>query len=203
MHQWVGEEPSHRFVRRRRLQPLSGDLGLLDLSLRKRAESELVRLQPDRRPRGDPGGSPPGRRKARTHWGAPGVGKSQVVAQVAAALDVRLIDIRAILLDLVDLRGLPTVEHGKAAWATPAFLPDEAACYQLVLDRALGEYRLPDGWTVFAAGNREGDRAVTPRMSSALANRFVHLSFEPDLDDWSRWAMGQADLRPEVVAFLR
>ena len=203
------------------LQPLSGDLGLLDLCFRKRAESELVRLQPDRRPRGDPGGSPPSRRKARTHWGAPGAGKSQVVAQVAAALDVRLIDIRAILVDLVDLRGLPTVEHGKAAWATPAFLPDEGAgilfldelnaapplvqatCNQLVLDRALGEYRLPDGWTVFAAGNREGDRAVTPRMSSALANRFVHLSFEPDLDDWSRWAMGQADLRPEVVAFLR
>jgi hypothetical protein len=154
-------------------------------------------------------------------WGAPGVGKSQVVGQVAAALGVRLIDIRAILLDPVDLRGLPTVEHGKAAWAIPAFLPEDgagilfldelnaapplvqAACYQLVLDRALGEYRLPDGWTVFAAGNREGDRAVTSRMSSALANRFVHLSFDPDLDDWSIWAMGPGDLRPEVVAFLR
>jgi len=154
-------------------------------------------------------------------WGAPGVGKSQVVAQVAAALRVRLIDIRAILLDPVDLRGLPTVENGKAAWAIPTFLPEDgtgilfldelnaapplvqAACYQLVLDRALGEYRLPDGWTVFAAGNREGDRAVTSRMSSALANRFVHLNFEPDLDDWSVWAMGPGDLRPEVVAFLR
>jgi hypothetical protein len=154
-------------------------------------------------------------------WGAPGVGKSQIVAQVAASLGVRLIDIRAVLLDPVDLRGLPTVEHGKAAWAIPAFLPEDgagilfldelnaapplvqAACYQLVLDRALGEYRLPDGWSVFAAGNREGDRAVTSRMSSALANRFVHLSFETDLDDWSRWAMGPGDLRPEVVAFLR
>lgn len=154
-------------------------------------------------------------------WGSPGVGKSQIVAQVASALDLRLIDIRAVLLDPVDLRGLPTVEHGRAAWATPAFLPEDgtgilfldelnaappliqAACYQLVLDRALGEYRLPDGWSVFAAGNREGDRAVTSRMSSALANRFVHLAFEPDLDDWSRWAMGPGDLRPEVVAFLR
>jgi hypothetical protein len=66
----------------------------------------------------------------------------------------------------------------------------QVACYQLVLDRAVGEYRLPDGWTVFAAGNREGDRAVASRMSSAPANRFVHLTFEPDLDDWSRWAMG-------------
>jgi MoxR-like ATPase len=154
-------------------------------------------------------------------WGPPGVGKSQIVAQVAALLGIRLIDIRAILLDPVDLRGLPTVEQGRAAWATPAFLPEDgsgilfldelnaapplvqAACYQLVLDRAVGEYRLPDGWTVFAAGNREGDRAVTSRMSSALANRFVHLVFEPDLDDWSRWAMGPGDLRPEVVAFLR
>jgi hypothetical protein len=154
-------------------------------------------------------------------WGPPGVGKSQVVAQVAALLGIRLIDIRAVLLDPVDLRGLPTVEQGRAAWAIPAFLPEDgagilfldelnaapplvqAACYQLVLDRALGEYRLPDGWAVFAAGNREGDRAVTSRMSSALANRFVHLVFEPDLDDWSQWAMGPGDLRPEVVAFLR
>ena len=154
-------------------------------------------------------------------WGAPGVGKSQVVAQVAAALGLRLIDIRAVLLDPVDLRGLPTVEDGKAAWAIPAFLPEngagilfldelnaapplvQAACYQLVLDRALGEYHLPEGWSVFAAGNREGDRAVTSRMSSALANRFVHLSFEPDLDDWSRWAMGPGDLRSEVVAFRK
>jgi hypothetical protein len=141
--------------------------------------------------------------------------------EVAALLGIRLIDIRAVLLDPVDLRGLPTVEPGRAAWAIPAFLPEDgagilfldelnaapplvqAACYQLVLDCALGEYRLPDSWTVFAAGNREGDRAVTSRMSSALANRFVHLAFEPDLDDWSRWAMGPGDLRPEVVAFLR
>lgn len=72
-----------------------------------------------------------------------------------------------------------------------------------MLDRALGEYPLPDGWAVFAAGTREGDRAVTSSMSSALANRFVHLTFEPDLDNGSRWALDQADLRPEVVAFLR
>ena len=88
-------------------------------------------------------------------WGPPGVGKSQVVAQVAATLGIRLIDIRAILLDPVDLRGLPTVDHGKAAWAIPAFLPDDgagilfldelnaapplvqAACYQLVLDGSM------------------------------------------------------------------
>ncbi|NKB55094.1 MAG: MoxR family ATPase [Alphaproteobacteria bacterium] len=154
-------------------------------------------------------------------WGAPGVGKSNIVAQVAAELGRQLIDIRAVLLDPVDLRGLPHVNgDGRAHWATPAFLPrdgegilflDElnaapplvqAACYQLVLDRKLGEYTLPDGWAVLAAGNRETDRAVTSRMPSALANRFIHLDFEPDLDDWCQWAL-QAGKQVEVVAFLR
>ncbi|WP_428559454.1 MAG: AAA family ATPase [Solidesulfovibrio sp. DCME] len=154
-------------------------------------------------------------------WGPPGVGKSQVVAQTAAALDLPLIDIRAVLLDPVDLRGLPHIgQDGRTHWRAPAFLPTggrgvlfldelnaapplvQAACYQLILDRALGEYRLPEGWRVLAAGNRDQDRAVTHRMPSALANRFVHLDFEPGLEDWAAWAE-VSGIRPEVVAFLR
>ena len=129
-------------------------------------------------------------------WGAPGVGKSQVVAKVAADRGMALRDIRAVLLDPVDLRGLPRLENGRAEWCPPAFLPGpddseqgiifldelnaapplvQAACYQLVLDRRIGEYRLPDGWSIIAAGNREKDKAVTHRMPSALANRMVHL----------------------------
>ncbi|MCR5563921.1 MAG: MoxR family ATPase [Desulfovibrio sp.] len=156
-------------------------------------------------------------------WGAPGVGKSQVVAQVAADLGCSLRDIRAVLLDPVDLRGLPRLDGGRAVWCPPAFLPDEsapergilfldelnaapplvqAACYQLILDRAIGDYRLPDGWAIVAAGNREKDRAVAYRMPSALANRMVHLDFEASLDDWLAWAQ-DAGIRPEVCAFLR
>ena len=153
-------------------------------------------------------------------WGAPGVGKSQVVAQVAGELGLALTDIRAVLLDPVDLRGLPSVKDGTARWCPPSFLPvagegvlflDElnaapplvqAACYQLVLDRQVGEYRLPDGWTVVAAGNRETDRAVTHRMPSALANRFVHLDFSVDVDTWLDWA-GEADIGEEIMAFIR
>lgn len=156
-------------------------------------------------------------------WGAPGVGKSQVVAQVAASQGFALRDIRAVLLDPVDLRGLPRVQEGRAVWCPPAFLPSagdpdrgilfldelnaapplvQAACYQLILDRAIGEYRLPDGWVIVAAGNREKDRAVAYRMPSALANRMVHLDFETSLDDWLHWAQG-AGIRPEVCAFLR
>lgn len=154
-------------------------------------------------------------------WGPPGVGKSQVVKATARAMGIDLIDVRAILLDPVDLRGLPRISpEGLSQWCTPDFLPrqgqgilflDElnaapplvqAACYQLVLDRRLGEYELPEGWTVIAAGNRETDRAVTHRMPSALANRFVHIDFSVDLDEWIDWAIGAA-IAPEVIAFLR
>ena len=157
-------------------------------------------------------------------WGPPGVGKSQVVAQVAEQRGIALRDIRAVLLDPVDLRGLPRITpEGASVWCPPAFLPGktdpeegilfldelnaapplvQAACYQLILDRCIGEYRLPDGWSIVAAGNREKDKAVTHRMPSALANRMVHLEFEASLDDWISWAQ-DAGVRTEVIAFLR
>ena len=154
-------------------------------------------------------------------WGPPGVGKSQVVRQTAEILGLDLIDIRALLLDPVDLRGLPRISpDGLSQWCAPAFLPKEgrgvlfldelnaapplvqAACYQLILDRRLGEYELPDGWSVVAAGNREQDRAVAHRMPSALANRFVHIDFTVDTDQWLKWAVDNR-LSPEVTAFIR
>lgn len=153
-------------------------------------------------------------------WGPPGVGKSSLIAQLANALSVSLQDVRALLFDPVDLRGLPYVAEGKSKWAVPDFLPaagegilflDElnaapamvqAAFYQLVLDRKLGEYILPPGWVIIAAGNRDGDRAHTTRMPTPLRNRFVHLDFEVDAQEWSVWAIG-AGLRPEVIAFIR
>ena len=157
-------------------------------------------------------------------WGAPGLGKSDAVRQIAAQRGVPLIDLRAILLDPVDLRGLPHVRDGLAAWAAPAFLPQadrdgpagilfldelnaapasvQAACFQLILDRKLGEYRLPAGWRIVAAGNRQSDRAAAQRMPTALANRFAHIDVEPDVNAWAAWATG-ADISPLVVAFVR
>ncbi len=153
-------------------------------------------------------------------WGPPGVGKSSIIAQLAKALNLSLRDIRALLLDPVDLRGLPYVAEGRSKWAIPEFLPadgagilflDElnaapamvqAAFYQLVLDRRLGEYMLPDDWVIIAAGNRDGDRAHTNRMPTPLRNRFVHLDFEVDSQEWSEWAIGTG-IRPEVIAFIR
>ena len=154
-------------------------------------------------------------------WGPPGVGKSAVVRAVAQSLGMPLIDLRASLLDPTDLRGIPAIENGRAVWCPPSFLPGpdqppgllfldeinaapplvQASLYQLVLDRRVGEYELPEGWRIVAAGNRAGDRAVVFRLSSALANRFVHLDFDVDFQDWRTWAVGRG-IVPEVIAFL-
>lgn len=158
--------------------------------------------------------------------GAPGIGKSAIIHQTAARRNWSVIDVRAVLLDPVDVRGLPHINpmNGKAAWAVPTFLPDaerdgpegvlfldelpqaapavQSALFSLVLDRKVGEYQLPLGWRVAAAGNRREDRSGVNRVHSALNNRFVHLDQIVDLDDWTRWALG-AGLRTEVIAFIR
>jgi hypothetical protein len=154
-------------------------------------------------------------------WGAPGIGKSAIVRQMAGAMGRSVVDIRAPLLDPTDLRGLPAVVDGRAVWAPPSFLPQEgekpgilffdelnaapplvqASLYQLVLDRRVGEYTLPDGWAIVAAGNRAEDRSVVFRMPAALANRFVHVELEASFDDWSEWA-SSAGVSPVVISFL-
>ena len=77
-----------------------------------------------------------------------------------------------------------------------------AAAYQLILDRRLGEYEVPDGWAIFAAGNRQGDRGVTYTMPAPLANRFSHFEFETNLDDWVAWAYANG-IDERVIGFLR
>ena len=155
-------------------------------------------------------------------WGAPGIGKSQVTQQTSALLNRRLIDVRAALLDPVDLRGIPNVRDGKTHWNAPAFLPSDNvpslilldelnrapvmtqnALFQLVLDRKLGEYTLPDTCEIVACCNRESDGGGVVKMPQALANRFAHLTMEADLDDWCKWAVGQGNIEPAVIAFLR
>jgi hypothetical protein len=149
-------------------------------------------------------------------WGSPGIGKSAVTNQ----LHKNIITLIASQLDAVDTRGIPSLSKGTTVWNTPSFFPTsgegilfldelntappsvQAALYQLILDRRLGDYKLPGGWYVLAAGNRESDRAVTHRMSSALANRFLHLNMESDLDTWVKWALPNNIATP-IIAFLR
>lgn len=157
-------------------------------------------------------------------WGPPGVGKSQMVAQAAAQQNVPVIDIRLSQMEPSDLRGIPFRDEGRVEWAVPAMLPDtqrhgehgflfldeitsappsvSAAAYQLILDRRLGNYEVPAGWVIMAAGNRQGDRGVTYSMPAPLANRFSHFEVDTHLDDWVAWAWANG-IDERIIAFLR
>ena len=157
-------------------------------------------------------------------WGAPGIGKSQLISQIGQQQQAPVIDIRLSQMEPSDLRGIPFRKDDLVEWATPAILPNEsrhgaqgilfldeinaappsvsAAAYQLILDRRLGEYQVPDGWVIFAAGNRQGDRGVTYSMPAPLANRFSHFELETNLDDWVAWAY-KNKIDETVIAFLR
>lgn len=152
-------------------------------------------------------------------WGPPGVGKSKTVEAVAERMKYKYLDLRLPLLDVVDLRGIPTVKNGTTVWMTPSMFPrsgrwlinlDEivqappivqAGASSLILDRRIGEYTLPEECALVATGNRETDRAATQRMPSHIANRFTHLQYEVHLEDWVTWAL-QHDVEPAVIAFL-
>lgn len=160
-------------------------------------------------------------------WGPPGIGKSEMVAGVTKELGGLMIDLRMAQMEPTDLRGIPffNKENGKMDWAPPIDLPDEetaakypivvlfldemnsaapavqAAGYQLVLNRRVGKYVLPDNVVIVAAGNRESDKGVTYRMPMPLANRFLHLELRVDFDSFQNWAV-QNGVNGEVVGYL-
>lgn len=165
-------------------------------------------------------------------WGPPGAGKSAVVAAAAVAafcaskpddlsdyfidlrpsqMDQSGADLRFPMIDMKtkEMRWITSEEFPKSGkgilfidelpQATPA---QQAAFSQLILDRRIGTYTLPEGWYVVAAGNRDTDRAATNRMPSHIANRFTHIDFEVDAQDWYDWAYA-AGVNPMVIAFLQ
>lgn len=153
-------------------------------------------------------------------WAAPGVGKSSVVHQTCLEMNLEMKDVRLPLLDAVDIHGLPCVDQdGRARWAVPNFLPQkgqgvlfldelpqaapmvQSAASQLILDRKIGDYVLPEGWAVVAAGNRETDKAATYALPSHIRNRFTHIDFEVHNPDWEKWAQG-ADVHTDIIAFI-
>jgi len=154
-------------------------------------------------------------------WGAPGIGKSSIIKQIADEKKMGFIDLRLALMDPSDLKGIPFYdkESHTALWAPPAFLPKDgngilfldelnsaapsvqASAYQLILDRKVGEYDLPDGWAVVAAGNRESDRGVTYRMPGPLANRFVHFEMEVSVEDWKVWAY-ENEICESIIGYI-
>lgn len=159
-------------------------------------------------------------------WGPPGIGKSDMIAAIGVAQNRPVIDLRLLLLEPTDIKGIPyyDMDTKSMRWAKPTELPGEneihlhnailfldelnaappsvqAAAYQLILNRRVGEYRLPAGVSIVAAGNRDTDKGVTFRMPSPLANRFTHVELEANFEDWQKWAIN-ANVHADVVGFL-
>lgn len=158
-------------------------------------------------------------------WGSPGVGKSDMIAEIGKQQNRPVIDMRLLLLDPTDLKGLPywDAESNTMKWAPPSDLPKsggplsnailfldeinaappsvQAAAYQLILNRRVGEYHLPADVSIVCAGNNDSDRGVTYRMASPLANRLVHINVVAHFEDWQNWAMDNK-IHPDVVGFL-
>ena len=153
-------------------------------------------------------------------WGPPGIGKSSIVADVANGAKLQLVDLRLSQLAPTDLRGLPVADKGVSRWFPPEFLPTtgkgilfldeinmapptmQGIAQQLILDRKVGSYTVPEGWYIWAAGNRKSDKAAVFEMPSALANRFIHLDLTPDFDSFKAWGISTQRVSEQVLAFL-
>ena len=156
-------------------------------------------------------------------WGAPGVGKSTLIRELAQSMNIGFIDVRLAQREPVDMRGLPVPDQDSVKWLVSAEWPrdpqsrgiimfDEltaadktlqVAAYEFILDRRLGDlYQVPPGWYIVAAGNRVEDRAVSCSMSSALANRFMHVEVKADAESFLLWAV-ENNLHPAVINFIR
>jgi hypothetical protein len=150
-------------------------------------------------------------------WGQAGVGKSSIVRMVARGLSREHIDIRPTMMDPVDM-GIPYIDNGVCLRAIPSWLPThgdtllaveelpdaplsvQCALYQLVLERRLGDYSLPDGAYICATGNRAQDGGNYTQPPAPLLNRFLHITLESGYDSWAGWAAkGDANMTVELI----
>ncbi len=158
--------------------------------------------------------------------GAPGIGKSQVIKQIGARYGYKVIDIRLSQMSEVEIGGLiyPNEDKTRTRWLTPEILPDEkrdgpntillldeitsctrrvqVAAYQLILDRRIGQYHLPEGTFVIALGNREEDDGVYVKMAGPLADRFEIHEIEVDFESWKKGYAEIYGIHPYVLKYL-
>lgn len=152
-------------------------------------------------------------------WGAPGIGKSSIVEQFAAAVGLPCVSLLGSQLAPEDIIGVPRIVEGRSEFCPPRsiareepyclFLDELNACsqevqkafYSLILERRIGEYRMPEGSIVVAAGNRAQDSAITRPLSSALLNRMVHVELTADSRIWLEWA-AEHGIHPYVYDYI-
>lgn len=152
-------------------------------------------------------------------WGPPGIGKSSLVQEFAAAVGLVCISLLGSQLAPEDIIGVPQIVDGKSRFCPPAliarddpyclFLDELNACshevqkafYSLIQERRVGDYHLPAGSIVVGAGNRAQDSAIVRPMSSALINRMVHVQLRAATKDWLEWAYVN-EIHPWVLAYI-
>lgn len=151
----------------------------------------------------------------------PGVGKSDMVAQAAREADLPCRSLLGTQIAPEDVTGVPHIVGERSVFCPPRvllpeqpepfclFLDELPACppdiqkafYSLLLERRLGEHRLPAGTWVVAAGNRAEDKALVRTISSALVNRLTILQIRVDVAEWLQWARSNG-IRRDVVTFI-
>ena len=158
--------------------------------------------------------------------GAPGVGKSQIIRQIGEKYGYKVIDLRLAQMSEVEIGGLiyPNEDRTKTRWLSPEVLPDEErdgpktillldeitscpkrvqiAAYQLILDRRVGQYTLPEGTFVVGLGNREDDDGVYIRLAGPLADRFEIHYIDVDFKTWKYDFAIPFKIHPYVMRYL-
>ena len=160
--------------------------------------------------------------------GSPGVGKSDIIRNLAVELNMVFVDVRLAQMESQDLLGLPYPDsdgvtfdylppatfplkgvHDKPERPVLVLLDEITSCppdvqvasYRLILDRQIGDYELHDNVYLVTAGNKVTDGAVVNPMSSALVSRMVHLELDTEVQAWLRWASNNT-IDPRVIAFI-
>jgi len=151
----------------------------------------------------------------------PGVGKSEMVFEAAREANLPCRSLLGTQIAPEDVSGVPRIVGERSVFCPPRmllperpepfclFLDELPACapdvqkafYSLLLERRIGEYALPRGTWVVAAGNRAQDRALVRTMSSALVNRVTILNVRVDHEEWLAWGRANG-VRADVLAFI-
>lgn len=158
--------------------------------------------------------------------GKGGIGKTESIMELAKEkLKIGYIDIRLLLYSETDLKGIPypSVDHKRTIWLQNDILPtaerdgekgilvfDEitscsrsvrTAAYQLLNERRLGEYVLPDGWMIVCLGNGEEDGGDYQGMEGNFVNRCSVFNVVPDVEAWKMWAHNH-NVNPLVTGYV-
>ncbi|MFH0984872.1 MAG: MoxR family ATPase [Candidatus Omnitrophota bacterium] len=154
-------------------------------------------------------------------WGQHGIGKSQIVQTLAEEMKYECVDLRLGQMEVGDLIGLPSKEDGRTVWLKPSWFPKEGsvgilfldelnrarldvlqAIFQLVLEKKLHTHHLPEGWRVVCASNPSGSDYFVNELDPALLDRFLHIQFRPEPNEWIGWGKDTGKIREEILDLI-